>query len=198
MTDPNQALAKQTADEQVVVADQWSALLEPFTITTDEEQVKVAGVLRDAKARSKYLEERRKEITVPLNNALRAVNDLFRPPRERFDAIEKMLKGKIAAYLEAKSQANVAALHAAVAAPTPAVAQQTIAQVAPVEPPQGVSVRYVWKFDVIDPEAVPRHQCSPDPHKIKNYLDFMVSRGSEPAIPGVSFRKEAVVTSRAK
>lgn len=197
MTDPNQ-LAKQAAEEQIVVADQWSALLEPFNITNDEEQANVAGVLRDVKARNKYLEERRKEITVPLNNALKAVNDLFRPARERFDNIEKMLKGKIAAYLEEKSQANVATLHAAAAAPTPAEAQQTITQVVPIEPPQGVSVRYVWKYEVIAPEAVPHHYCSPDPYKIKEYMDFMLSHNSEPGIPGVNFFKEAIVTSRSK
>ena len=192
MTD-SKALAKLEADEQFSTAQHWLSLLGPFEITNDEEQDQVAGVLRDVKARHKFIEEKRKEITGPMNDALRAVNNLFRPPRERFEELERLLKAKIARYLEAKAQANVAALQLAAAAPTPAVAQQAIAQVAPVEPPRGVSVRYVWAFEVTDPTEVPREFCSPDPEKIKRYI---AETPGAPVMRGVRFTKQASVTAR--
>jgi hypothetical protein len=189
MTDPL-ALAQQEASAQFATAVEWSALLQSFTISTDEQQEQVAGVLRDVKARYRAIEERRKEITGPLNAALKSVNDLFRPPREKFEALERVLKSKITAYLDQKARANTAALQAASVASTPEQAQQSLATVAPVAPPEGVSVRHVWKFEVTDPDAVPRQYCSPDGKKI-GAVDPTTT-----AIPGVRFFQEPVVSSR--
>jgi hypothetical protein len=183
-------LAKQEADAQLAVVSEWSALIKDFEIQNDEQQEQVAGVLRDVKKRSSQLEERRKEITVPLNKALNSVNDLFRHPRAKFDALEKTLKEKIATYLRKKSEENSRMLREAAAAPTAAIATRAIAQVAPVLPPQGVSVRQVTKFEVVNADLVPRELCSPDLDKIK----LALSTGRE--VPGVRVYQEAQVTAR--
>jgi len=190
MSDDIFNLAKQEADAQLAVVSEWSSLIQDFEIQNDEQQEQVAGVLRDVKKRSSQLEERRKEITVPLNRALSSVNDLFRTPRSKFDALEAVLKGKIAAYLRRKSDENSRMLREAAAAPTAALATRAIAQVMPIAPPQGVSVRQVTKFEIIDAEAVPRDLCSPDLDKIK----FALSTGRE--VPGVRVFQESVVAAR--
>jgi len=192
MSDDAFNLAKQEADAQLAVVSEWSELIQTFEIQNDEQQEQIAGVLRDVKKRSNQLEERRKEITVPLNRALGSVNDLFRAPRAKFDALEKTLKDKIAAYLRKKSEDNARALQAAAAAPTAVLATQAIARVAPVAPPAGVSVRQVTRFEVVNPDLVPRDLCSPDDDKIK----LALSTGRE--VPGVRVFQESVVAARSR
>lgn len=187
--------ARQAANAELATAQHWLQLLQNFVITTDEEQEQVASMLRDVKARYKEIENRRTEITQPLNQALRAINNLFRPPRERFQELEKSLKQKIATYLETKQAANVAALTAASQASTSTQAQQALSVVAPIEAPRGVNVRYVWRFELSDEAAVPREFCSPDARKIQEYLSTLQG---EPAIPGIVFHREPIVTSRSR
>lgn len=194
-TDTTHAQAQAAAKEQLVIANEWFNETQGFVITSSEDQELVAGILRDVKARYKLIEEKRKEITVPLNQALKAVNDLFRPARERFEEIEKNLKEQIAGYLERKEVENAEAYQVAASASTAEEAVEALSTFASVAPPAGVSVRYVWKFEVINPEMVPAEFCSPDPDKIKAYV---ASTAGEPAIPGVWFTKAPVVTSRAR
>lgn len=185
--------AKEEANAQLALANEWYAGLtsEALVIHTDEQQANAAKVLQKVKLQYDVIEKRRTEITGPLNQALRSVNDLFRPPREKFQAIESMLKDAITRYLADKQAANVAALQAAAVAPTPQAAQEALSVVAPVAPPAGVSVRKVWKFVVEDADRVPRSYCSPDPDKIKR---------ADPTtpIPGVRFYEEASVAVRRK
>jgi hypothetical protein len=56
-------------------------------------------------------------------------------------------------------------------------------------PPKGVSIRYAYKFRVVDPDVVPREFCSPDNQKIGKQ-----TFGTE--IPGVEWFEEPIVTSR--
>lgn len=177
-------------DAQSATADEWYSGLRALSIETDAQQEQAAEVLRKVKFRIQVLEDRRKEITVPINAALKSVNDLFREPRTRFESVEKLLKGKIASYLERKAAANVAAIQSAAAASTPERAAEHLAIVAAVAPPQGVSVRKVWKFEITDPDAVPRCFCSPDPDKIR------LVEPSTAKIPGVRFYQEPVVAAR--
>lgn len=189
--DPSLALAQREAQVQSSTAEEWLGLLRDFVIETDVQQEQIVGVLRDVKERYRVIEDKRTEITKPLNAALRAVNDLFRAPKQRFEDLERLLKSKVSAYLDAKQAANTAALQAASAAPTPEAAQLAMQVVAPVAPPAGVSVRKVWKFEVTDQNLVPRELCSPDAKKIEAAFHNGVTE-----IPGVRFYQEPVVTAR--
>lgn len=182
-------IARQETQAELAVATEWSGLITDFVIENDEQQEEVASVLRDVKARYRALEEKRKEITVPLNRALKAVNDLFRPPKAKFEALEHLLKSKIAGYLDAKEQVNRDAVENASVAESAKDALDSLAQVSEVAPPQGVSIRKVWKFEVTDADAVPREYCSPDLKKIG-------AADPTTAIPGVRFFQDSVVTAR--
>lgn len=183
-------LAQKEAQVQSATAEEWLGLLRNFVVQSDEQQEQIAGVLRDVKTRYKLIEDKRTEITKPLNQALRAVNDLFRPPKQRFEELEALLKGKITAYLDAKHRANEERLRQVAAAQTPAMAQLGLATVSPVAPPTGVTVRKVWKYEITDPDLVPREYCSPDPKKIA------AADPSTAEIPGVRFFQEQVVSAR--
>ena len=54
--------------------------------------------LKEIKALSKELNRKRLEITGPLNQALKKVNDLFRPAKNWLDQAERLMKGKLLSY----------------------------------------------------------------------------------------------------
>jgi len=172
------------------VTEEWLAGLREFVINTDEDEQFVATLLRSVKDKHDFGDEKRKTITKPLNDALRATNALFKPALESLKEVEALLKGKISDYVARKQAANVAALHAASQAATPEQAVRAIDMTAPVAPPQGVSVRYVWRLEVVDPDAVPREFCSPDDDKIKAALSVGIH------VPGVRTFQEPIVSSR--
>jgi len=181
---------------EVIARVQWTnpdALprLRAFEIATDAQQEFAAQLLREVKSEYALVEGERKKITKPLNDAAKATNALFKPVLTALEEAEETLKGKIAGYMAAKQDANVAALQAASAAPTAMAATQSMGAYEPVVAPQGVSVREVEKFEVVNPEQVPRYLCSPDTKKIQDEL----AKGNR-AIPGVRLFKESVVSAR--
>lgn len=187
---------------EVIARVQWTnpdALprLRAFEIVNDEQQEFAAQLLREVKAEQSLVEGERKKITKPLNDAAKATNALFKPVLTALEEAESALKGKIAGYMAAKQSANVAALQAASTAPTAMAAAQSMDLYAPVAAPQGISVRQVTKFEVTDPDLVPRHLCSPDMQKISTELQKKSDKYGQPdLIPGVRVFQEPVVSSR--
>lgn len=165
--------------------------LQSFEISSDEHQDFAAALLREIKTEWASVEAKRKTITKPANDLKKAADNLFKPTLVALEKAEATLKSKIATYLTSKERANTAALQAAAAATTPEAAQQAIAHVAPVAPPAGVSVRKVWRFEVVDQNLVPRELCSPDAKKIEAAF-----HGGATAIPGVRFFQEDQVSAR--
>lgn len=183
------AEAEQAAREATSVADEWLEVARVTEIETVEEYNGAGDLLKQVKARYRQIEARRKEITKPLNDALASVNDLFRQPREKLLELEALLKGKIAGYAAAKANANSSAIEAARAASTPEEASVELAKIQFADTPKNIGIRPTWKFEVTDPELVPREFCSPDLKKI----------AAVPAmtpIAGVRWFQESVVTVR--
>jgi polyhydroxyalkanoate synthesis regulator phasin len=199
VTTPQEQAEQVTSNALAVINDELAALFN-WSIENDEDNGFAAEMLRDVKARHKALEEKRKTITQPLAQAKKAVDDLFRQPRELLEQAEACLKAKIAGYLEACQQANAAALAAVVCAETPEQASEALATIQPTaEAPAGVSVRYKWRAIVFSPEIVPDAFLSPDEAKIQAFTDQAVKTHGKPTpISGVRFEQEAIVSSRAK
>jgi hypothetical protein len=162
-------------------------------ITNDEEKEFAAEGLRWVKAQHAELEEQRTAITKPLNVALREINNLFRPMKSALEDAERVLKTKIAHYLEKKQLDNERAIEAAASAATPAQAQTALATVSQVEAPRGVSVRYMWVATVKDASLIPREYLMPDMPRI---LDAVRASDGKVEIPGISIHQEPVVSSR--
>jgi hypothetical protein len=83
------------ASTAIVLADQAKAMLTgaaDFVIDSPE-MFDIAGDdLKQVKALQKQVEEKRTGITGPLNQAVKAINDLFRSPKEYLDQAEVTLK----------------------------------------------------------------------------------------------------------
>lgn len=191
MTEPI-VLARQAVQTEQQDVDAALVALVNFEVLTEDDQNFAAEMLRDVKAKFNLLEEKRTSITKPMNAALRAVNALFKPPQEALEKCEKILKQKIAGYLQAKEDANRELLLAAAEAETLEEASLALATVEVVQAPTGVSVRQVWKFEIINEGLVPVEYWSVDASKIKAAM----GAGEPEPIPGVRFFQEPIVTSR--
>jgi hypothetical protein len=86
-----QALKEEELSRALVVNDQAS--LE-----------RAAAFLSEIKARAKDLESERKKITIPLDNAKKAVQALFSRPKEVLESIEGIIKGKMIEYAEGQER----------------------------------------------------------------------------------------------
>lgn len=186
--EPVELAREQGGQHQSASVDALS-LIREYEITSESDNEFAAGLLREVKARGKSVDEERRKITDLQRAALNSVNALFRPALDGYVEAEKILKGKIAAYVVARDAANRVALEIAGSADTPEVAEQALSTLAAAAPPAGVSIRQVWKFEVTDEALVPREYCSPDPKKIG---------AADPAVgvTGVRFYQEAQVASR--
>lgn len=71
---------------------------EDFTVDSDEMLEAAGDDLRAIKALQKSVETQRTTITAPLNQVLRAVNDLFRPAGQYLEQAEAKLKGAMLTY----------------------------------------------------------------------------------------------------
>lgn len=147
-------------------------------------------ICREVKARWKALDNRRKEITGPLTNAIRSVNALFAPVLGSLAEAEAVLKAKLAAHTAAEAQARTQAMETQAALHGAGVLA-VVPMSAPPEAP-GVNVRTVRRFEITDPDRVPRQFCSPDPERIRAHLEA----GGLEAIPGVRFYDDQIVTVR--
>lgn len=79
-------------------AQQALAFIEGFQIATAEDYALAADELKAIKARSKDLEGQRTGITGPINEALRAINNLFRGPSDLLTKAEETIKRKMLAW----------------------------------------------------------------------------------------------------
>ncbi|MGD9599953.1 MAG: hypothetical protein AB7P94_16945 [Steroidobacteraceae bacterium] len=79
-------------------ADSALALVEAFEVTDDATFALGGEELQAIKRKATALEEQRKAITKPLDDAKKAVMDLFRGPAELLAKAEGILKGKLLGY----------------------------------------------------------------------------------------------------
>ena len=187
----------------------------------NQEQYSLAQEIRKKiNSRIKELEEKRKSITAPLDEAKKNVMDLFRAPitayTEAKDITDTLLiaydqeqenkrreeQAKLEREAEKKRQEALQKAEAARAAGKEAQAEkyeqkaeQTVAPViaATAAKVEGVSYRTIWRAEVVDFKTLP------DEYKVVNQsaLDkvAMAMKGAL-KIPGVEFKSEKVVASR--
>lgn len=89
------------ASDAVVLAGKAQRMLnaaQAFVIDSPTMYELAAGDLQKVKALAKDVEEKRTAITGPLNQAVKAVNDLFRSPKEFLASAETALKGAMITY----------------------------------------------------------------------------------------------------
>ena len=92
-------------------AETTLGVIQAVRITTAEECQAAVDQTREIKAKAARLEETRKAMTRPLDDAKKAIMDFFRGPAELLAKAETLLKGSITTFQQ--EQARIAALAAA-------------------------------------------------------------------------------------
>lgn len=172
------AIARPDSAAMARSADAALAMVQSFEVNDAATFELAADELKGIKARATKLDEQRKAITGPLDQAKAAVMALFKPPLQLLEQAEGILKGKMLTYQqEEQRKANEARIAAERAAQAErdrlaaeaakleaegrageAVVQRAIAEmvVAPApavaEPPKvaGVATRTSVEFEVVD------------------------------------------------
>jgi len=168
--------------------------LDEIEISSDEEMAMVNEHLELIKKKKAAIDEPRKILAGPLDKILKLFNSWVRPATKALDNGEKILKAKMSEALITARRAQDEALKAIEASGGEAVAE--VLSVAHgqqlIQQPDNVSLKEVWDLEIVDPAAVPREFCNPDPVRLRAYA---VATGGA-AVAGVRFFKKQIVAQR--
>lgn len=172
----------------------------PFVIQNDEDYELATTMLTDAKKQIKEIERRRKTVTQPLDQALRAFRALYRPTLKVYESIEQLLKKKISDYtLEKRRQEEEAMRQMAEASRegdfAKALAVSDALKKAPVA--KGVTVTEEWTYEVTDLSKVPREWLTLNHAAMVSYVQKAKPEKPEP-VAGIRFFKKGKVIARTK
>jgi len=172
-------------------------VLKNHVLVDDAQNAEASEFVKKVKAVFKIIDDERTEITAPLREAEKWVNAQFKPVLARLSETEATLKKMIGAFAM-KKQAEQRALAAAAAElAAKSVTREAfvealaMTQAAAPQAVEGVSVRKVWKFEILDERLVPRELCSVDLGKVRQ----AVAAGARD-IPGVRVYEDQVVAVR--
>lgn len=204
MSETSVSISPRIQEELVHEAAQTSeamTLLQSFQIHTPEDFAFAGGVLKTVKARWKELEEKRTSVTGPINQALRQINDWFRPVQKPLKDAEELLKARIGTYEITQAAAREEAMLAAASAAAEgdqAKALEHVSEIVPTAIVPGVAIKAVWAFEITNEAEVPREYLSVDPKKIQASIWYADTPHTPPRpIPGVRFFLEGQVRVRA-
>lgn len=157
-----------------------------FEVATQEDLDTASEVIAYAKGKHGELEAMRKRAVKPIDDARRAVQDLFKPAQHPWAEVERTLKARLAEHAEREQERNREAVESGDASGV-----TTTSEV------EGVRTSKHWTFEITDPDAVPRELCTPDPAKIRQVISEARKAGEDPPeLPGVRFYQYTRISSR--
>ncbi len=172
-----------------------------FEITDNESMTFAADVLAETKGNHKRLDDKRKEITQPINAALKATNLLFKPALDFYKMCESAIKMKMLQANTRAQQAAQAALQAAGEAAAEGDTEAITTEIAKhddavnLPAADGVQYRTTWKFNIIDATLIPREFLTPDLKLIEGHIRH---KKSATVIPGIEVYEDQSVASASK
>lgn len=203
-----------TAEASVIVTRAKS-----FVIKTNVSYELAAEELKHIKGAAKRLDDIRKAITKPMDEAKTAVMNLFRAPAESLTEAEGIIKDEMRTYLAEVERKAVAERRAAEKAATEererlqvaaakaaetgaveealAIAEQMSVAATPIvrEAPnvQGIATVERWTFEITDAALIPREYLLIDESKIRKVVAALKK---DCAIPGVRVYPETIISAR--
>ena len=161
-------------------AKSLATMVRSLKVNSPDSHEFAAKTLRSIKGEAKRVDDLRRSWVDPLNRVVKSINDQFRPVLKAYESAEQTLKGSIGQYTLAVEAERRAAM----------IAQ--LPSSAPAELPKGsgVSTRTVTRWRITEPDAIPRHLCSPDTALIGK----AVAAGE--AVPGVELYTDTITAVR--
>lgn len=149
-----------------------------FKPATQAQADKLSALLVEVKTRFKALETERTSATKPLLATKRKIDEWFKPAKAALTEAEKLLKGKMSAYLVEADQAKAKAL---VCDTTEVPAEASTGK--------GVSAKRKWTWRVADITKVPEEYLVKVVHT-QAVDDAIADRGGQVNIPGIVIEEE--------
>ncbi len=178
--------------------EEWLSTLDQvksFQVNSQEDFDFIGELLRDVKQEANELEKRKRSILDPLNASRNATIALFKPAETAVAAIETELKLKVAEY-ELRLRAARESARAQIDASSTAeeVDMSLLAMEASQSPdmPEGITIREVWDFKILNSLAVPREYLCVDESFVREAI-----RLGKRDIPGIEIFKKQSVAVRA-
>ena len=195
LTKEERLLLKEKAKEGVAEAIVFVEQNNKPVIQTVDQLTKVGELLVIIKEKVKGLEQDRKEITDPMNEAKKRVMELFEPALDKLKDLESRIKRamleyqveqrKIQAQLEAKREVK-AVTAGRVYTPPPAVN--------PIVAHTATTTRKTWKYKVINTKLIPRQYMTHDDDALSALAKALKEKAE---VPGIEFyMEESIVMAR--
>ncbi len=186
--------------------EQTLALLtaKPVKVRNAEHFAEVSLFAREAADRRRALDAMRKHVTDPLNEALKRVNDLFRPGITAWRVVEEHLKGALASWQLAQAEAErLARLEAAelATAKGKGASRKLLAALQAADEhgtakAEGMQTRLTWIPKVTDEALIPRKFLLVNHKALAEHgaaaKDSLT--GPEP-VPGVIYERDATMVA---
>lgn len=170
------------AKELTNQANQIYQDLAQYQIATPQEYETGVEAIKKARAIKKAIDEKRKEMTKPLDEAKKRIMDFFRPAMDKLDKIIIKVNQEMSAYRrkqeeearkreeELKKQAREDDIF--------------VPEVTPDIPKTDIKVRKVWKFKVVDKSKIDAKFLIPD-EKAINELVRKLKKKAEDVVGGI-------------
>lgn len=220
----NQEQIEKTVSQEKKSAEVFLDSVKKAEVKTSEDYERAGDAVQMLNGKLKELEDTRKEITRPLDQAKKRIMVLFCGPIDTYKEAINIIKGNMVVYYqkleaearkreqeqrlkaererkrlekEAKKEKDKGNLAEAQALQEEAILVEQMSGPVGISTPkvEGVSTRYVWDVEVKNVSVLPKEYILPDMAKLRRIAQ--ASDGSA-KVPGVVFKKRVIVAARRK
>lgn len=133
--------------------------IQPFEIATQEDYVKAAEVIKQARKLLKNIDQKEKEATKPINQALKNIRNWFRPMKDQLKRVISELNSGMFKYkrIQEEERLKEEAKNKEI---QPEEKSDIIFKPEEIKP--DIRIRKVWKFKVVDKSKIKPDFLIPD------------------------------------
>ena len=169
------------------------SVAENTSVTTDAEMLEAGEVRKEFKTLGKEIEERKKEITDPLNTALKSARALFAPLEEGFEKAVDILSNKMLKYQRIQDEKRRKIEEKAIADLEAGKIKEETAEKRiekapePIKRSEDFHTRTVKKFRIVNESLLPREFLVPNDVKIRGAMMASIP------VPGVEYYEDKIL-----
>ncbi len=175
--------AGELALEYKTDAEKTHEFIGEMTVASAPQYEAAASICADIITQAKEIDAKRREFVDPLNEVVKNLNAFFKPPLEWLDKCEAILKKKLVLFVNSEAEKRDQLLLQAGQQNDSDLSEALIeqAEIHAIPKVTGVSMRTIWKGEVVDADKIPREYLIPD-LKVLNALTK--AKAGDPGIPG--------------
>lgn len=166
---------------------------ETFAVETVQHYEQAGHFLKDVKAKQKQIDEVRKGMTKPLDDAKKRIMEFFRKPTEILKEAEALLKTKMLNF-DKQQQELIKKREALIEKQFKDAEIKPIVN-APKIKIEGIKKMTIWKYRVVDINKVPREWLIIDEKKMNQFAK--ATKGSIP-VEGIEIYSENTIASSSR